>query len=184
MVSLCPNKVTSFDSVELPESEDPKNVVRVGWSTDSASLQLGTFTIIVNLCHFDLFYKHQQQCIQQGIGPRLLFYHDYFTDEHVRKELHMLHTMFLLADSCKIIWTLLLFCYSVSSSGEIKNSYGFDSSGKKALDSEFSEYGQSFGVDDVVGCYLVSAWTVIKSHSCSRSWNQTVSNKLLGNVKM
>ena len=130
------------------------------------------------------FYKHQQQCIQQGIGPRLLFYHDYFTDEHVRKELHMLHTMFLLADSCKIIWTLLLFCYSVSSSGEIKNSYGFDSSGKKALDSEFSEYGQSFGVDDVVGCYLVSAWTVIKSHSCSRSWNQTVSNKLLGNVKM
>ncbi|XP_073231333.1 uncharacterized protein [Porites lutea] len=71
-------KVTSFDSVDLPESEEPKNVVRVGWSTDSASLQLG----------------------------------------------------------------------------EIKNSYGFDSSGKKALDSEFSEYGQSFGVDDVVGCYL------------------------------
>lgn len=47
LVSLFPNKVTSFDSVDLPESEDPKNVVRVGWSTDSASLQLGTFTIIV-----------------------------------------------------------------------------------------------------------------------------------------
>ena len=41
-------KVTSFDSVDLPESEDPKNVVRVGWSTDSASLQLGTFTIIIS----------------------------------------------------------------------------------------------------------------------------------------
>lgn len=34
-------KVTSFVSVELPESEEPKNVVRVGWSTDSESLQLG-----------------------------------------------------------------------------------------------------------------------------------------------
>ena len=117
------------------------------------------------------FYKHQGRCIPQGIGPHLLFYPYYFTDEHVRKELHkiILLTMFLLTDSCKIIWTLLLFCYPVSSLGEIKNSYGFDSSGKKALDSEFSEYGQSFGVDDVVGCYLVSAWTVIKSHSCSRS---------------
>ena len=48
LVSLFPNKVTSFDSVDLPESEDPKNVVRVGWSTDSVSLQLGTFTIIIS----------------------------------------------------------------------------------------------------------------------------------------
>lgn len=71
-------KVTSFISVELPESEEPKNVVRVGWSTDSESLQLG----------------------------------------------------------------------------EVKMSYGYDSSGKKALDAEFTEYGQSFGVDDVIGCYL------------------------------
>ncbi|XP_029206467.2 heterogeneous nuclear ribonucleoprotein U-like protein 1 isoform X2 [Acropora millepora] len=71
-------KVTSFISVELPESEEPKNVVRVGWSTDSESLQLG----------------------------------------------------------------------------EVKMSYGYDSSGKKALDAEFTEYGQSFGADDVIGCYL------------------------------
>lgn len=71
-------KVTSFISVELPESEEPKNVVRVGWSTDSESLQLG----------------------------------------------------------------------------EVKMSYGYDSSGKKACDAEFTEYGQSFGVDDVIGCYL------------------------------
>lgn len=34
-------------------------------------------------------------------------------------------------------------------------SYGYDASGKKALDAEFTEYGQSFGVDDVIGCYLV-----------------------------
>ena len=36
-------------------------------------------------------------------------------------------------------------------------SYGYDSSGKKACDAEFTEYGQSFGVDDVIGCYLVRA---------------------------
>lgn len=33
--------MTSLVSVDLPDAEDPKNVVRVGWSTDSASLQLG-----------------------------------------------------------------------------------------------------------------------------------------------
>lgn len=33
--------MTSLVSVDLPEAEDPKNVVRVGWSSDSASLQLG-----------------------------------------------------------------------------------------------------------------------------------------------
>lgn len=38
-------KVTSFISVELPESEEPKNVVRVGWSTDSESLQLGMLAV-------------------------------------------------------------------------------------------------------------------------------------------
>ena len=35
--------MTSFVSVDLPDAEDPKNVVRVGWSTDSANLQLGKF---------------------------------------------------------------------------------------------------------------------------------------------
>lgn len=71
-------KVTALASVELPDAEDPKNVVRVGWSTDSASLQLG----------------------------------------------------------------------------EDKLSYGYDSSGKKVTDSEFAEYGQTFGAEDVIGCYL------------------------------
>ena len=33
--------MTSFVSVDLPDAEDPKNVVRVGWSADSTSLQLG-----------------------------------------------------------------------------------------------------------------------------------------------
>ena len=40
------------------------------------------------------FYKHQRQCIQQEKGPRLLFYYNYCTDEHVRNKLHLLHTMF------------------------------------------------------------------------------------------
>lgn len=71
-------KVTALASVELPDAEDPKNVVRVGWSTDSANLQLG----------------------------------------------------------------------------EDKLSYGYDSSGKKVTDSEFAEYGQTFGAEDVIGCYL------------------------------
>ena len=35
------SQVTAIASVELPDAEDPKNVVRVGWSTDSANLQLG-----------------------------------------------------------------------------------------------------------------------------------------------
>lgn len=71
-------KVTALASVELPDAEDPKNVVRIGWSTDSANLQLG----------------------------------------------------------------------------EDKLSYGYDSSGKKVTDSEFAEYGQTFGAEDVIGCYL------------------------------
>ena len=50
-------------------------------------------------------------------------------------------------------WQLLLL---VLLSGEEKVSFGYDSSGKKALDSEFTEYGQTFGADDVIGCYLVS----------------------------
>ena len=45
--------------------------------------------------------------------------------------------------------------------GEGKESYGYDSSAKKAHDSEFTDYGQPFGVDDVIGCYLVSASTFL-----------------------
>ena len=37
--------MTSLVSVDLPDAEDPKNVVRVGWSTDSASLQLGELCV-------------------------------------------------------------------------------------------------------------------------------------------
>jgi len=39
--------VTSLVSVDLPDAEDPKNVVRVGWSTDSTSLQLGELHVHV-----------------------------------------------------------------------------------------------------------------------------------------
>lgn len=43
--------MTSFVSVDLPDAEDPKNVVRVGWSTDSASLQLGEFHVTKHLLY-------------------------------------------------------------------------------------------------------------------------------------
>lgn len=48
----------------------------------------------------------------------------------------------------------------ILSLGEDKISYGYDSSGKKVLDSEFTDYGQTFGADDVIGCYLVSKLNV------------------------
>lgn len=41
------------------------------------------------------FYKYQWQCIQQEIGPHLLFYQNYCTDELVINKLHLLHTVFL-----------------------------------------------------------------------------------------
>jgi len=34
-------KVTELHDAKLPDSEDPKNFVRVGWSVQGASLQLG-----------------------------------------------------------------------------------------------------------------------------------------------
>ena len=109
-------KVTSFVSVELPESEEPKNVVRVGWSTDSESLQLGMLAMQLT----SKWIQSWQYCWNVNL-------YCFFSD-------------------CGL---LLLI------SGEVKMSYGYDSSGKKALDVEFTEYGQSFGVDDVIGCYLV-----------------------------
>lgn len=38
--------------------------------------------------------------------------------------------------------------------GERKNSFAYGGSGQKALNNEFSEYGCTFGLDDVVGVYL------------------------------
>ena len=52
--------------------------------------------------------------------------------------------------------TVTLFLEFFFPVGEDKLSYGYDSSGKKATDSEFAEYGQTFGAEDVIGCYLVS----------------------------
>jgi heterogeneous nuclear ribonucleoprotein U-like protein 1 len=34
-------KVTGIQEVELPDSEVPKQFIRVGWSVDAANLQLG-----------------------------------------------------------------------------------------------------------------------------------------------
>lgn len=38
--------------------------------------------------------------------------------------------------------------------GEERFSYAYTSTGKKGTDKEFTDYGSSFGKDDVVGCYL------------------------------
>lgn len=38
--------------------------------------------------------------------------------------------------------------------GEEPLSFGFDGTGKKSTNNEFSDYGKSFSKDDVVGCYL------------------------------
>ncbi|XP_043479532.1 heterogeneous nuclear ribonucleoprotein U-like protein 1 isoform X2 [Leptopilina heterotoma] len=38
--------------------------------------------------------------------------------------------------------------------GEEPLSYGYDGTGKKSTNNEFSDYGESFSKDDVVGCYL------------------------------
>ncbi|XP_033215687.1 heterogeneous nuclear ribonucleoprotein U-like protein 2 isoform X2 [Belonocnema kinseyi] len=38
--------------------------------------------------------------------------------------------------------------------GEEPFSYGFDGTGKKSTNNEFSDYGETFSKDDIVGCYL------------------------------
>lgn len=38
--------------------------------------------------------------------------------------------------------------------GEEKLSYGYGETGKKCTDSNFTEYGPAFGLNDIVGCYL------------------------------
>lgn len=40
--------------------------------------------------------------------------------------------------------------------GDAAFSYGFDGTGKKVTGNEFQDYGTAFGIDDVVGVYLVS----------------------------
>nr|XP_033810484.1 heterogeneous nuclear ribonucleoprotein U-like protein 2 [Geotrypetes seraphini] len=43
--------------------------------------------------------------------------------------------------------------HSFTQLGEDKFSYGFDGRGLKATDSHFEEYGQAFGLNDVIGCF-------------------------------
>lgn len=42
-------------------------------------------------------------------------------------------------------------------SGEDEFSYGFDGRGLKAENGQFEEFGQTFGENDVIGCFAVSA---------------------------
>lgn len=41
--------------------------------------------------------------------------------------------------------------------GEDEFSYGFDGRGLKAENGQFEEFGQTFGENDVIGCFAVSA---------------------------
>lgn len=41
--------------------------------------------------------------------------------------------------------------------GEDEFSYGFDGRGLKAENGQFAEFGQTFGENDVIGCFAVSA---------------------------
>lgn len=40
--------------------------------------------------------------------------------------------------------------------GEDEFSYGFDGRGLKAENGQFEEFGQTFGENDVIGCFAVS----------------------------
>lgn len=40
--------------------------------------------------------------------------------------------------------------------GEVKHSFAYESTGKFVTESQFEDYGVTFGVGDVVGAYLVS----------------------------
>ena len=35
-----------------------------------------------------------------------------------------------------------------------KFSFGFGGTGKKSFDKQFDTYGEAFGLNDVIGCYL------------------------------
>jgi len=56
--------------------------------------------------------------------------------------------------------------------GEDRNSYGFGGTGKISENSQFTDYGKSFQLNDVVGAYLVSNTDFIfYSDSCGYRFN-------------
>lgn len=103
----------------LPASEPDPHVVRIGWSLNTCSTQLGE--------------------------PRLLI----FTLSFGMTQCHR-----IVMDSRGLKQKRALFCYVT---GEEPFSYGYGGTGKKSSDCKFADYGEKFGENDVIGCYIVSS---------------------------
>ena len=52
---------------------------------------------------------------------------------------------------CRVGWSTSTATFNI---GTDKESFGFGGTGKKSFASKFDDYGQSFGLNDVIGCYL------------------------------
>ncbi|KAM7533003.1 hypothetical protein Aperf_G00000120134 [Anoplocephala perfoliata] len=52
---------------------------------------------------------------------------------------------------CRVGWSTALACHDI---GTDKESYGFGGTGKKSHNRQFDDYGESFCLNDVIGCYL------------------------------
>nr|CDS29448.1 ATP dependent RNA helicase Ddx1 [Hymenolepis microstoma] len=52
---------------------------------------------------------------------------------------------------CRVGWSTALACHDI---GTDSDSYGFGGTGKKSHRRQFDDYGESFTLNDVIGCYL------------------------------
>ncbi|KAH9278967.1 ATP-dependent RNA helicase DDX1 [Echinococcus granulosus] len=52
---------------------------------------------------------------------------------------------------CRVGWSTALACHDIGTDTE---SFGFGGTGKKSHRRQFDDYGESFGLNDVLGCYL------------------------------
>lgn len=92
----------------LPSSEPDPHVVRIGWSLNYCSTQLG---------------EKSRSVRRQGFVMNL-------------------------NNNKKLIVILFL--------GEEPFSFGYGGTGKKSSDCKFADFGEKFGENDVIGCYIVS----------------------------
>lgn len=101
----------------LPSSEPDPHVVRIGWSINHSSTQLGKWKNITLGCKLDFAAR---ECGGE--------------DD--------------------------LFFVCLSSVGEEPFSFGYGGTGKKSENCKFADFGERFGENDVIGCYIVSARNV------------------------
>lgn len=52
---------------------------------------------------------------------------------------------------CRVGWSSAMATREV---GVDKQSFGFGGTGKKSFSKQFDSYGEAFGLNDVIGCYL------------------------------